>query len=143
MDKKYISILVIGLILVGFAFSGCTSDDSGGEDSENGGETGGLTGTTTYTGTWEGTVGGEAYSGTLEMQVDFDEGNVTGSFSGDASGNIQGTVSDGTINAEGEAGFGAIVWSGDFTSDGGQVSGDWEIKDNAGYGSGTWEATEE
>ncbi|MBS3816869.1 MAG: hypothetical protein KGY76_04835 [Candidatus Thermoplasmatota archaeon] len=146
MDRKYIAVLVIGLILVGFALSGCTSDDSSGNESEddgNGGGSGDLSGTATYTGTWEGTVGEDDYSGTLEMDVDFDEGNVTGSFTGDASGDIQGTVSDGTIEAEGEAGFGSVVWSGDFTSDGGEVSGDWQIKNNAAYGSGTWEATEE
>ncbi len=148
MNRKYITVLVIALLLAGFAFSGCTDngsneDDSDGDDNGNGGGSGGLSGTATYTGTWEGTVSGDAYSGTVEMQVNFDEGDVTGSFSGDASGDIQGSVSDGTINAEGQAGFGAVEWSGDFASDGGEVSGDWELAEGSQYGSGTWQATEE
>ncbi|MEF8874567.1 MAG: hypothetical protein V5A88_07865 [Candidatus Thermoplasmatota archaeon] len=146
MEKKHIFVLAIGLLLVvSVAFAGCTGDDSdeNGEDDGNG--NGGLSGTSTYSGEWSGTVGGEDYSGTWEFDVNFDEGNVTGSFDvdGGGSGDITGTVSDGEIEAEGNAGFGAVEWSGDFTSDGEEVSGSWELSEGAQYGSGTWSGTEQ
>ncbi len=144
MDKKHMVVLAIGLILVFSAFTGCLGDD-GGDDGEDDSSSGDLTGTTTYSGDWSGTVGEDDYSGTWEFDVDFDEGDVSGSFDveGGGSGDISGTVSDGTINAEGEAGFGTVEWSGDFSSNGEEVSGDWELKQGAQYGSGTWSGTEQ
>jgi len=81
------------------------------------------------------------YSGTWQFEVDFDEGEVEGWFKGDGAGDITGTVSDGIIEASGEAAFGVVYWSGEFSSDGEEVSGTWEISEEAsefGEGDGTW-----
>lgn len=155
MEKRKILTIAVCLLLVLVVFTaGCSdSGDSGGNDTDdgdtddgdtNGGGDTGLSGTSTYSGDWEGTVGGEQYKGTLQLEADFDAGTITGNFTGDASGDIQGTVSGGTIDADGTAGFGTVVWSGDFTSDGADVDGNWELEESAPYdGSGTWQATEE
>ncbi|MFP4197612.1 MAG: hypothetical protein ACLFS6_08190 [Methanomassiliicoccales archaeon] len=109
------------------------SDD--GDGAGNG--DGDLTGTETYSGTWSGSSSEMGdIGGIWEFTVDFDEGTVSGWFSGDGSSDISGTVSDGILSAEGQAAFGTITWSGDFSSDGSEVSGNWEITD--ANGSGNW-----
>ena len=102
-------------------------------------------GEATYSGEWEGSLGiaplTMEYSGTWQFEVDFDEGEVEGWFRGDGAGDITGTVSDGIIEASGEAAFGVVYWSGEFSSDGEEVSGTWEISEEAsefGEGDGTW-----
>jgi len=102
-------------------------------------------GEATYSGEWEGTLGiaplTMEYSGTWQFEVDFNEGEVEGWFKGDGAGDITGTVSDGIIEASGEAAFGVVYWSGEFSSDGEEVSGTWEISEEAsefGEGDGTW-----
>lgn len=145
MNKTHIIVLAIGLILVVGAFAGCIGEDD--DDDENGendngddnGEDNGLTGSNTYSGEWSGTVGGEDRSGQWQFTADFDEEKVEGWFEGDGSGDIEGIVSDGEIDASGEAGFGYVEWSGEFTSDGEEISGTWEVEEE-GYqiGSGTW-----
>lgn len=132
--KKSFVVIVAFLLIIAIGFSGCMGNES--EDDGNGGS-GDLSGTDTYSGTWTGTSPqGAEISGTWEFDVDFDEGNVTGTFSGDASGNIEGTVSGGTVDAEGDAAMGTVTWSGEFSNDGSDVSGNWEFKDVEG--SGTW-----
>ncbi len=133
------------MLLVGLVFSGCIgTDDENNDESDNvdndvDGNDGKMTGTANYSGTWSGSIGGESYSGTWEFDVDFDEGTVTGSFSGDGTGDITGTVSDREIQASGNAAFGTVEWSGDFTSNGEEVSGTWELAGDYAYsGSGTW-----
>ena len=103
------------------------------------------TGVNTYSGEWEGSLGissfSTEYSGTWQFEVDFDEGEVEGRFRGDGAGDITGTVSNGIIEASGEAAFGVVQWSGEFSSDGEEISGTWEITETAsefGEGSGTW-----
>ena len=155
--KRYLFVLVVSAILIlGIGFSGCigedddngdddngedNGDDDNGEDNgdEDNGEDNGLTGSNTYSGEWSGKVGGEDRSGQWEFTVDFDNEDVSGWFEGDGSGDIEGTVSDGEIDASGEAGFGYVEWSGEFTSDGEDISGTWEVEEE-GYqiGSGTW-----
>ena len=99
----------------------------------------------TYSGEWEGSLGIPSFStensGTWQFEVDFDEGEVGGRFRGDGTGDIIGTVSGGIIEASGEAAFGFVQWSGEFSSDGEEISGTWEITDvtsEFGEGSGTW-----
>lgn len=145
--KIFLVLLVASLLIFSVAFTGCTEDGGENEtdetdDGSDGGDGSEWTGTSTYSGTWEGTVGGEQYSGTLQLEADFDEGNIIGNFSGDGEGDIQGTISGGTIDADGTAGFGTVVWSGDFSSDGASIDGNWELEQGAQYGSGTWQATE-
>ncbi len=103
------------------------------------------TGEHTYSGEWEGTLGAHGFSmehsGTWQFKVDFDKGEVEGWFKGDGAGDITGTVSDGVVEASGEAAFGVVEWFGDFSSDGEEISGTWEIAESAsefGEGSGTW-----
>ncbi|MGM0510148.1 MAG: hypothetical protein ACQESD_03360, partial [Thermoplasmatota archaeon] len=112
--KIYLVLLVASLLIFSVAFTGCTEDggenetdetDTGDDtdetdDGSDGGDGSELSGTSTYSGTWEGTVGGEQYSGTLQLEADFDEGNIIGNFSGDGEGDIQGTISGGTIDAD-------------------------------------------
>ncbi len=102
-------------------------------------------GEATYSGEWEGSLGiaplTMEYSGTWQFEVDFNEGEVEGWFKGDGAGDITGTVSDGIIEASGQAAFGVVYWSGEFSSDGEEVSGTWEISEEAsefGEGDGTW-----
>ncbi len=149
--RKIIYILAILILFFGLALTGCTEDNgvedngeehNGEEDNgvpDNGDDENGLTGTNDYSGDWSGSIGTDDYEGTWEFQVDFDEGTVSGWFEGDGSGDITGTVSDGVIQAEGEAGFGHVEWSGTFSSDGNDISGTWEVNEH-GYqiGSGTW-----
>jgi hypothetical protein len=103
------------------------------------------TGENTYSGEWEGTLGTHGfhkeYSGTWQFDVDFDEGEVEGWFKGDGAGDITGTVSDGIIEASGEAAYGVVLWFGEYSSNGEEISGTWEISESAsefGEGSGTW-----
>lgn len=127
-------VIVIALFLVtATAYTGCIEDD---EEEENGED---LTGTAEYEGTWDGTIEGDPMDGDWEFQVDFDEETVTGSFSGDASGDIDGSVSDGELEADGDAAFGTVEWSGEFSSDGDEVSGTWSYVD--GEGDGDWEGS--
>ncbi len=100
---------------------------------------------TTYSGEWEGSLVlhgfSKEYSGTWQFEVDFDKGEVEGWFKGDGAGNITGTISDGIIEASGEAAFGVVQWFGKYSSDGEEISGTWEIAEEAsefGKGSGTW-----
>ncbi len=141
MDKKkYLVTLMVVVLLFGAALTGCVDDDEE-NDVDNGEDNGvdnGLTGTETYSGEWSGSIYIEDYSGTWEFEVDFDEGTVTGWFSGDGSGDITGSVSDGVIQASGGAAFGTIEWSGDFSADGEEISGTWEVADDHVDGSGTW-----
>jgi len=109
-------------------------------EEDNGEEHEDLTGTATYSGTWTGSLMGEENSGTWEFEVDFDAGDVSGWFEGDSAGDISGSVSDGVISAEGDAAMGTVTWSGTFSADGSELSGDWEFAD--GLGSGTWQGTE-
>lgn len=102
-------------------------------------------GEATYSGEWEGSLGvaefSKEYSGTWQFEVDFEEGQVEGRFRGDGAGDITGTVSDGIVEATGEAAFGVVRWSGEFSSDEEEISGTWEITKEAskfGEGSGTW-----
>ncbi len=122
---------------------GADTTDGGTTDGGTGGET--LTGQKTYSGDWSGSIGVSGFekdfSGTWQFEVNFDEGTVEGWFEGDGSGDITGSVSEGVIEASGEAGFGAVEWSGDFLSGGEDVEGTWEISEEAsnyGAGSGTW-----
>ncbi|MDZ7763985.1 MAG: hypothetical protein U5K00_06105 [Melioribacteraceae bacterium] len=104
------------------------------------------TGENTYSGEWEGSLGVAAFSkefsGTWQFEVDFEKGEVEGRFRGDGAGDITGTVSgDGIVEASGEAAFGVVRWSGNFSSDREEISGTWEITEVAsgfGEGSGTW-----
>lgn len=119
------------------------SEDQNGEDQtgengdQNGGDTGDLTGVETYSGEWSGSIGFESYSGVWQFEANFDEGTVEGWFDGDGSGDISGSVSGGEIDAQGGAAFGTVEWSGDFSADGQDISGSWEIAGDA-PGSGTW-----
>jgi len=103
------------------------------------------TGVNTYAGEWEGSLGistfSTEYSGTWQFEVDFDEGEVEGRFRGDGAGDITGIVSNGIIEASGEAAFGVVQWSGEFSLDGEEISGTWKITETAsefGEGSGIW-----
>jgi len=103
------------------------------------------TGVNTYAGEWEGSLSissfSTEYSGTWQFEVDFDEGKVEGWFRGDGAGDITGTVSNGIIEASGEAAFGVVQWSGEFSPNGEEISGTWKITDTAsefGEGSGRW-----
>ncbi len=138
--RKKIYILAILVLCFGLALTGCTEEN--GEEDENGGiddDENGLTGTKDYSGVWSGTLNNDDYEGTWEFEVNFDEGTVSGWFEGDGSGDITGTVSDGVIQAEGQAGFGYVEWSGTFSSDDNDISGTWEVNENSyQIGSGTW-----
>ncbi len=121
-----------------------TTDDTtdGEEDGTTNGETDHYVGTgeESYSGSWEGEgPQGNDYEGTWEFTVNWDTGDVTGSFDGDAAGDINGSVSEGELSAEGEAGFGLVEWSGSFSSDGSEISGDWKVEESGitAY-SGTW-----
>ncbi len=129
--RRTIYVMAILILFFGLAFSGCTEN---GEDNGNGN---GMTGTAVYSGTWSGESNqfGDI-SGTWEYTVNFDDGTVSGWFTGDGAGDITGSVSDGVISASGEAAFGTVEWSGEFSSDGKEVSGSWEFAD--GTGSGSW-----
>ena len=102
-------------------------------------------GVTTYSGQWEGSLVfhefSKKYSGTWQFEIDFDKGEVEGWFKGDGAGDITGTVSDGIIEASGEAAFGVVQWFGEYSSDGKEISGTWKIAEGVsefGKGSGTW-----
>ena len=138
INKKVLSLTLV-LLLAVIVVAGCTGNGND-EQISNGEFNGeGLTGRETYSGEWSGSIMMEDFSGTWQFEVDFDEGNVEGWFEGDGAGDITGTFSDGVISAEAEGGaaFGTVEWSGDFSSDGEEVSGTWE---GAGDipGSGTW-----
>ncbi|MEF8779135.1 MAG: hypothetical protein V5A46_00475 [Haloferacaceae archaeon] len=96
-----------------------------------------LTGVETYSGEWEGEIGLEEYNGVWQFEADFDNEQVEGEFYGDGRGDITGTVSGGKIEAEGAAAFGSVKWSGEFSSDGEEISGTWELAEDA-PGSGEW-----
>ncbi|MFO8110244.1 MAG: hypothetical protein R6U17_06990 [Thermoplasmata archaeon] len=88
---------------------------------------------------WEGNFSsdGEDVSGTWEA-VD-----VSGYFQGDAAGDISGSVSDGQLNAEGDAALGHVTWWGTFSANGSEIPGDWEIEEqNIVAYSGTWSGQE-
>lgn len=149
--KIFFVLLIASLLVLSVAFTGCTedgSDENGTDDGENGEDDNGEddeyvgTGTETFSGTWEGedASGQDQYEGTWEFTVDWENEDVSGSFDGDAEGDdLTGSVSDGEITAEGEAGLGYITWEGSFSADGSSVSGTWEIEES-GYTaySGTW-----
>jgi len=144
MKKEKIAVLAIGLLLVfSLAFVGCIGEDDEENDDDNGEYEG--TGTETYSGTWEGEdLEGNEYEGTWEFTVDWEDEDVSGWFEGDAEGDIDGSVSEGEITAEGEAGLGYVTWEGTFSPDGSSISGDWEIE-AGGYVaySGTWSGTKQ
>lgn len=124
--------------------TGGTEEDGGtGQDGETEQTDDGSTdvsGVETHSGDWSGTVGGKAFSGNWQFETDFEAGDVTGWFTGDGEGNISGTVSGGKVDAKGGAAFGTVVWSGEFSSDGQEISGTWELAENI-PGSGEWSGT--
>lgn len=150
-------ILVTGFAIAG-ALAGCAGDGDTGDNGtaaqagsngegaqaasdektdQTGDTTDELTGVETYSGEWSGSIGGESYSGVWQFEANFDDGQVEGWFEGDGSGDITGTVSGGKIDAQGGAAFGTVEWSGEFSSDGQEISGTWELAENL-PGSGTW-----
>lgn len=150
--RKY---LVTVLAITG-ALAGCTEDngsigdadqsggngeadqtDGNGEAGQTGDATGELSGAETYSGEWSGTIRGVSYSGVWQFEANFDEGRVEGWFEGDGEGDITGSVSGGLIDAQGGAAFGTVEWSGEFSADGRDISGTWELAEDL-PGSGTW-----
>lgn len=101
-----------------------------------------LVGTHNYSGTWSGTYTGDPVNGTFQFTVNFNEGTVTGWFTGDAEGDINGTVSDGKLEATGTALGGTVNWTGTVSPGGNSISGTWEFI-TPGIGSGTWSGTKE
>lgn len=141
MKRKIILSICVTLLIL-LAFSGCveTNNDADNNDTDPNGNEIDLTGTATYSGIWTGSsVDMGDIQGTWQYTVNFDQGTVSGWFEGDAAGDISGTVSEGIIQAQGEAALGTVEWSGSFSSDGEEVSGSWEFL--MGYGSGTWSGT--
>lgn len=148
MVKRRAFVATGTAIALGF-LAGCTSDDNltdgaanesqgtqdeggaqDGEDATDDSEGYSGTGTDNYSGTWTSSQ----VSGTWEFTVDWEKGEITGSTSGGYVADISGSVSGGTIDAEGEAAMGTVSWSGSFSSDGTSVSGEWS---GVGY-TGTW-----
>ncbi len=169
MKNKGIGVAIIVAIVVGVAAAGAggymvmtggeneEGEGTGGENEEGGGgvenEEGGGgevdnqyvgTGTETFSGTWEGEgPQGDPVEGSWEFAVDWDNNDVTGWFEGDAYGDIDGSVSEGEITAEGEAALGLASWWGSFTADGSGISGEWEIEEQGVVAySGTWSGQE-
>ncbi|MDD5339608.1 MAG: hypothetical protein PHG35_09455 [Dehalococcoidales bacterium] len=74
----------------------------------------------TISGTWTGyTTTGEAVDGTFTVEID-EDGNITGTFSGDYEGTIEGEVDNyGNLNAVGAAIMGGqniqFIWQGTVT----------------------------
>lgn len=99
--------------------------DEGTDDTSTGGED--------YSGTWTSDDGN--FEGNWEFTVD-DDGNVTGSTSGDVKTSLSGSVTEGNIEAEGTAAGGTVTWSGNISSDG-SASGTWKLP--AKNLTGTWE----
>ncbi len=152
LNKFVFCLNYLLLLFVGVAFvtllAGCYSTAEERANRANGSAELQLdreTGEATYSGEWEGTLGTHGfsmeYSGTWQFKVDFEEGEIEGRFRGDGAGDLTGTVSDGIVEASGEAAFGVVRWFGNFSSDGEEISGTWEITEVAsefGEGSGTW-----
>lgn len=93
-----------------------------------------ASGTVKYSGELEG-----SFTGEFEMTIDFEDGEVKGTVEkGPYSIDLEGTIEDGKIEAEGSVmGRNANI-SGRVNSDGSTVQGEWEV---SGFGSGTWEGT--
>ncbi len=147
-NKKIIvisAILILAIVLISIGFYTDIQVDPG-EEPENGepdngipenGEPGELTGIVNYSGTWTGQAEGENVDGIWEFKVNFDEENLTGWFIGNASGRVNGSVYQEEIEAESESIWRTVDWSGSFSANGSEVSGEWKLSDLEGHG--TWE----
>ncbi len=136
MRNKTLVIGICALILLVVFSSGCIDV---GEEEEKEGE--GTPKTTTYSGTWSGTWGGETVTGTCELTVDFDNGTVSGSISGDAVSTLSGSATESGVTASGTVSGYPVIWTGTFSADQSSISGNWS--DNVpdqDIGSGTWNA---
>jgi hypothetical protein len=89
-------------------------------------------------GTWEGTCPNDFEGGgTYSFAIDND-GNVTGTFAGDASGTISGVVTgSGTFNAAANGTAGGCTWSGTLSGFGDHITGSGTWTCDSGC-SGTW-----
>ena len=139
MRNKTLVIGICALILLVVFSSGCI--DFGGEKEEESEEGEGTPETTTYSGTWSGTWDGYPVSGTCELTVDFDNGTVSGSISGDAVSTLSGSATESGITASGTVNDYPVTWTGTFSADQSSISGDWsdDVPDQD-IGSGTWSA---
>ncbi len=147
--KSKLLVIGIALALSLFLVSGCVGGAPEVEAPGTGGETGETpeetdqAGTNTYTGTWSGNWLGSQVGGNFELTVNSDEGTATGSFSGDAVGSLDGSISEGELEASGTAQGYQVTWTGTISGD--SISGTWSSKQDIGSGewSGTLSETEE
>ncbi|MGM0461493.1 MAG: hypothetical protein ACQEQ4_03635 [Fibrobacterota bacterium] len=120
----------IGL-LIGFILLFSCSDTTGPDDDQNNDDI------QTYSGSWSGSMAGDAVAGSWEFDIDFSDSSITGIFTGDIEGDIAGDLTSSGIVAEGTGSEAVFEWSGTFSEDKNDASGDWTVQGDIS-GSGTW-----
>ncbi len=98
-----------------------------------------------YEGSWSGeATGGVNVDGTIQLTVDYSNNEVSGSIEGDASGPIEGSVSDGEVDADASGrAMQYMTMNMDMTGDVSEnlsvIEGDWSGESNTGMSaSGSW-----